>query len=139
MRHALALVRGRPFEEAHGYEWAFADMHVTHAECVVADVAHRLVELALASDDAPLALWATDRALRCCPGSEPLALDRMRAFHAAGDPAGIETTMRDLLASLDADDPHGVLHDDTIAAYHALLPERSGPRDRMRPPTEGAT
>lgn len=133
LRDALTLVRGRPFEEANGYEWAFADMHVTHAECVVADVAHRLVELALDAGDPGLALWATDRALRCCPANEPLSLDRMRAFHAAGDLAGVETTMRDLLASLDADEPEGVLHDDTIAAYQALLPERSGPRDRRRP------
>jgi hypothetical protein len=136
LQRALMLVRGRPFEEANGYEWAFADLHVAHAERVVTDVAHRLVELVLEAGETSVALWATEHALRCCPASEPLALDRMRAFHAAGDLAGVETTMRDLLASLDADAPEDVLHADTIALYQALCPERGGTRDRMRPHTE---
>jgi hypothetical protein len=57
----------------------------------------------------------------------------MRAFYAAGDLAGVETTMRDLLASLDSDDPELVVHPDTLSLFEELTGERSGPRDRMRP------
>jgi DNA-binding SARP family transcriptional activator len=133
LRAALARVRGRPFEEASGYEWAFAELHVAHAERVVTDTAIRLVDLALDAGDVALAVWATEQGLRCCPASEPLTQARMRAFHAAGDLAGIEASMRDLLASLESDDPAAVLHADTLTLYESLLPARSGPRDRRRP------
>ncbi len=133
LRDALGRVRGRPFEEAAGYEWAFAELHVAHAERIVTDAALRAVDLALELGEPAVALWATEQGLRCCPASEPLTQARMRAFHVAGDLAGVEAAIRDLLASLESDDPEAVLHADTLALYEELVPARSGPRERSRP------
>jgi hypothetical protein len=125
LRAALARVRGRPFEEPGGYEWAFAELHVAHAERVVSDAARRLAELALERGDARLALWAAEQGLRCCPASELLTQMRMRAADAAGDVAGVEAAMRDLLASLDATDPADVVHADTLGVYESLRASRT--------------
>lgn len=102
---ALNLVRGRPFDASAGYEWAFTELHVAHAERVVMDAAHHLAELALATDDWRRALWATEMGLRACPASEVLFQDRMRAYAAAGDRRGIDAALRDLRHTLAASDP----------------------------------
>ena len=47
LRHALELVRGRPFEVPGVYEWAYEELHVADAERVVSEAAHRLAEVAL--------------------------------------------------------------------------------------------
>ena len=119
LREALRLVRGRPFDAPSGYEWAYQELHVAHAERVVVDAAHRLAGLALEAGDSELALWATDQGLLCARLSELLVQDRMRAYHAAGDADGVERAMRELLASLEADDP-SVLRGDTIGLYEEL-------------------
>ena len=63
LREALELVRGRPFDVPAGYEWAYEELHVAHAERVVTEAAHRLATVALEAGEWQLALWATTRGL----------------------------------------------------------------------------
>ncbi|MEX0664716.1 MAG: bacterial transcriptional activator domain-containing protein [Acidimicrobiia bacterium] len=119
LRAALARVRGRPFDERAGYEWAFAEFHVAQAERIVTEVAHRLAELALESGDPAMARWAAEQGMVVVPASEPLAQNRMRAFAASGDLRGVDRTVRDLLASLGADDV-AALQDDTRELHEQL-------------------
>jgi hypothetical protein len=119
LREALGLVRGRPFEAPTGYEWAYQELHVAHAERVVEDAARLLAEWALEARDWELALWATEKGLLCASTSELLYQVRMRAYHAAGDAEGVERAMRELLAALEVDDP-SVLRSDTLSLFEQL-------------------
>ncbi|MEX1171832.1 MAG: bacterial transcriptional activator domain-containing protein [Chloroflexota bacterium] len=121
----LRLVRGRPFDESEGYEWAFADLHVAHAEQLVVDAAHTLAELALTASELSRARWAVEHGARACPSSEVLAQDRMRIAHAAGDLSGVDAVMRDLRAALDGEDPARALHPETFALYEHLKGRKS--------------
>lgn len=120
LRVALGRVRGRPFEERAGYEWAFAEFHVAHAERLACEAAEHLVEVALADGDWKLALWAAEQGMVAVPGSEQLACARMRAFAAGADLRGVHRAYRDLLASLGGDEAETSLHPDTLSLYHEL-------------------
>jgi hypothetical protein len=123
LREALALVRGRPFDAPSGYEWAYSELHVAHAERVVVDAAHRLAALALGAGEWREALWASEQGLSVAAWDESLYQDRMRALHAGGDVRGVDAAMRDLLAAVGADTPEGVLHSDTVELYERLRAE----------------
>jgi hypothetical protein len=123
LREALALVRGRPFDAPSGYEWAYGELHVAHAERVVADAAHRLAALALGAGEWRVALWASEQALSVAPCDESLHQDRMRALHAGGDARTLDAAMRDLLAAVGADAPERVPHPDTVELYEQLRAE----------------
>ena len=120
LREALELVRGRPFDVPAGYEWAYEELHVAHAERVVTEAAHRLADVALEAGEWQVALSATTQGLMGAPASELLYQDRMRAFHASGDAGGLEAAMRELVASVGAKDPDGVLQPDTVTLYEEL-------------------
>jgi Bacterial transcriptional activator domain len=132
LREALALVRGRPFDAPSGYEWAYSELHVAHAERVVVDAAHRLAALALGVGEWRVALWASEQGLLVAVCDESLYQDRMRALHAGGDVRGVDAAMRDLLAAVGAEAPEGVLHSDTVELYEQLRaqppPADSGPK-----------
>jgi hypothetical protein len=117
---ALTLVRGRPFDAPNGYEWAYRELHVAHAERVIADAAHTLAARALEVGEWREALWASEQGLLVVPGDESLYQDRMRAFHVGGDTRGVDAAMRDLLAAVGGDEPAGALHPDTIELYEEL-------------------
>lgn len=114
LHSALASVRGRPFEVSRGFEWAHRESHVTRAERLVVDAAHRLSTRALADGDWSEARWAVDRGLTAAPDSEVLLEDRRRVAAGAGDegepdapPDGAsndqetETQRRDAMALVD--------------------------------------
>jgi len=105
LRDALALVRGRPFATRAGYEWAFVDQLVFHAEQLVVDVAHHLGELCLAAADATGALWATASGLQARPGDETLYQLRMRAFAAQGNRTSVHRAWSELHTFLDGAEP----------------------------------
>jgi DNA-binding SARP family transcriptional activator len=134
LAQALELVRGRPFDAPTGYEWAFTELHVAHAERVIVDVAHELATVALTVGDWRRALWATDIGLRACPGSEQLYQDRMRAAAAGGDRGGIESAMRDLRRTLATADSSDMPSRDTVElAEHLHARLRNGaPTDAGR-------
>ncbi len=122
LRQALELVRGTPLESlsARSYEWAV--VHRTEMETVIAEVAERLALHYLDAEDPEQANWAARRGLAASPYDERLYRVLMRAAHAAGNPAGVETVWQELLTVLGAD-PDLIdedIHPETVALYTAL-------------------
>jgi hypothetical protein len=121
LRIALDLVRSLPFAGGRtGYEWAFAEGLVARMETVVAEAAHHLAQLALEARDPDLAQWAARQGLLASPGDEVLYRDRMLACDLAGNPAGVEAVMDELVAAVEAVEPYDTLHAETIALYERL-------------------
>ncbi len=121
LRIALELVRSLPFAGGRaGYEWAFAEGLVARMETVVAETAHHLAQLALEARDPDLAQWAACQGLLASPGDEVLYRDRMLACDLAGNPAGVEAVMDELVAVVEAVEPYDTLHAETIALYERL-------------------
>lgn len=127
LRSALDLVRGKPFEGARGYEWAFSEALISNVEATIADSAHQLATLYLAAGDAQEATWAAIRGLVAAPGDEILYRDRMLACDLAGNPAGVETVMDELCEIVESLEPYDELHPETLALY-----ERISHRKRTR-------
>ena len=125
LRAGLELVRGLPLAGARqGYEWAYAEGLVARIETVVADAAHHLAQLALEARDPDLAQWAACQGLLASPADEVLYRDRMLACDLAGNPAGVETVMDELVAAAEALEPYDTLHPETIALYERLSHRR---------------
>jgi DNA-binding SARP family transcriptional activator len=120
LRDALALVRGRPFATRAGYEWAYVDQLVFHAEQLVVDVANRLGELCLGVGDSVGALWATAGGLRGRPGDETLYQLRMRAFAAQGNRTSVHRSLDELRTFLDGAEPSAT----TREIYDELMGQR---------------
>ena len=120
LKQALELLRGQPFEGSQGYEWAYTEGIVVEAEALIADTAHRLAQIALASGDAALATWAATKGLMAVPGSEPLYRDRMQAAHLNGDPAAVDRIVDELCRYVETLDPLDDLHPDTIDLWHRI-------------------
>jgi two-component SAPR family response regulator len=117
LREALALSRGRPFATRTGYEWAFTDQLVFHAEQLVVDVAHLLGRLCLGMQDTTGAVWATAGGLRARPGDETLYQLRMRAFAAQGNRTSVHRALEELRTFLDGAEPS----DATMELYDHLM------------------
>jgi len=117
LREALDMARGRPFATRTGYEWAFADQLVFHAEQLVVDVAQRLGHLCLDGDDPSGALWATAGGLRARPGDESLYQLRMRAFAQQGNRTSVHRALEELRAFLVGAEPS----EPTMALYQGLM------------------
>lgn len=117
LHDALAMARGRPFATRTGYEWAFADQLVFHAEQLVVDVAHRLGELCLDADDPTGAVWATAGGLRARPGDESLYQLRMRAFARQGNRTSVHRALEELRGFLNGAEPSEA----TVDLYHSLM------------------
>jgi len=88
---ALSLVRGVPFDGATSelFEWTTVEHHTAAIEVAVAECAHWLVSLRLATGDGPGAEEAARRGLVGVPDSAVLHADLIRAATICGDPAGI--------------------------------------------------
>jgi DNA-binding SARP family transcriptional activator len=134
LHQALELVRGRALDSpaSRSYEWAV--VHRTEMETVIAETAERLGLLHLDAGDPEQANWAARRGLAASPYDERLYRVLMRAAHAAGNPAGVETLWQELLTVLgtDLDLVDEDLHPNTVALYTSLR----GPR-RPRPAQPG--
>jgi hypothetical protein len=113
-------VRGTPFEDSRGYEWAFSESIVAAAEAAIADASHRLAELCLAAGAHASANWAANRGLKACPGDEALYRDRMRACHLGGNPRGVEAAFEELCEFVDTLEPYDALQPETLATYQEL-------------------
>jgi len=126
LRQALDLVRGIPLDATTpgDYEWAFA--HRTEMESAIGDAAEQLARHYLDQHNHTDATWAARRGLLASPYDERLYRQLMRATYDAGNPAGVDTIMRELLHVLDAEDePLDDLHPDTIALYKKLRGTRA--------------
>jgi DNA-binding SARP family transcriptional activator len=132
LRHALELVRGRPFEVAgRGFDWAYVEGFVVSLENEIAAAAHQLASLCLEAGDPDGARWATRRGLRASPGNEQLYRDLMRAADFEGNRAGVEAVLKELAHVVEDDSPLDALHPDTVQLYNELTSrERPAPLTR---------
>lgn len=122
-RAALRLIRGRPFDGLRSPDWPLLDGHLAAIETVVVDLALRHADWALTGGDPDPATaeWSARQGLRVSPYDERLYRVLLRAADAAGNPAGVEATMRELV-QLVADDiePYDAVHPETLELYRRL-------------------
>ena len=117
---ALELVRGKQFEGARGYEWAYSEALIANTEAKIADAAHQLAKLYLDAGNPQEATKAAMRGLVAAPADEILYRDRMLAFDLAGNPAGVESVMDELCEVVEALEPYDELHPETLALYQRI-------------------
>lgn len=124
---ALRLLRGRPFDGLRSADWTILEGHQAAIESLVVDVASRFAESRI-SVDPSAAEWAARQALLVSPYDERMYRLLIRAADAAGNPAGVESAMRELV-KLVADDvePYDAVHPDTLELYRALSRRTSQP------------
>jgi len=120
-RQALRLIRGRPFDGIRSPDWVVLEGILASIEAVVVDVACRYAEYCLEAHEASRAEWAARQALRVSPYDERLYRVLLKASDAAGNPAGVESIMAELVHIV-ADDvePFDSVHPETLALYRRL-------------------
>jgi hypothetical protein len=120
-RDALGLIGGRPFDGLRSPDWVVLEGILATVEAGVVDLATRYAEHCLENIDPPGADWAARQGLRVSPYDERLYRVLMRASDVAGNPAGIESVMAELVR-LVADDvePFDAVHPETLALYRKL-------------------
>ena len=120
-REALRLIRGRPFDGLRSPDWVVLEGILATVDAVVVDLACRYAEHCLEDLDAPGAEWSARQGLRVSPYDERLYRVLLKASDAAGNPAGVESTMAELV-HLVADDvePFDAVHPETLALYRRL-------------------
>lgn len=120
-RRSLALVRGRPFDGLRAVDWAILEGVLPVIESSVVDVANQLASWALEIGDAATAQWAARQGLLVSPYDERLYRVLLRAADLAGNPAGVESTMAELVRLVAEDlEPYDAVHPDTLALYRTL-------------------
>jgi hypothetical protein len=113
-------------------DWVLLEGIQATIEAVVVDLACRSSEDCLASFDAAGAEWAARQGLRVSPYDERLYRVLMRCADAAGNPAGVEAIMAELV-HLVADDvePFDAVHPETLALYQSLSRRSMSSRARL--------
>jgi DNA-binding SARP family transcriptional activator len=126
-RKALELIRGRPFEGLRAPDWVLLEGIAANVEAVVVDLASRYAEHCLSVGDPGGAEWSARQGLRASAYDERLYRILLRAAEAAGNPAGVESVMAELVR-LVADDvePYDAVHPETLELYRSLT-RRSTP------------
>jgi len=121
LRQALELVRGRPFDGLRAADWPILEGIAPAIEAAVVDVAGRLAGLYLGRGDASGAEWAARRGLVVSPYDERLYRMLLRAADVAGNPAGVESVMSELLRLVaDEVEPFDSVHPSTMELYRSL-------------------
>ena len=141
LRAALELVRGQPFADTRGYEWAYSEGLVANIEVTVADAAHQLSALYLDVGDSAGATWAAERGLKAAPGDEILYRDRMLACDLAGNPAGVEAVMKELCEVVETSRSlrlRSIPRRSRCTSDSAVAGDGSGPLDVCRRPSTPA-
>jgi DNA-binding SARP family transcriptional activator len=123
---AVELVRGRPFEGLRSSDWPVLEGIGPAIEAAVVDVSGRLAGAYLARGDARGAEWSARRGLLVSPYDERLYRMLMRSSDLAGNPAGVEAVMAELV-KLVADDiePFDSVHPSTMDLYRSLTRRRT--------------
>jgi DNA-binding SARP family transcriptional activator len=129
LAEALRLVRGRPFQGLRSTDWALLEGITATIEATVVDAACRLAEHHLSMDNNPSAAEHAARlGLRVSEYDERLYRILLRAADAAGNPAGVESTMKELVHLVaDAVEPFDAVHPETLELYRKLS-RRAGVR-----------
>lgn len=134
LAEALALVRGRPFEDVpeSSFGWAWSEGVVSTMEVAVAEAAEQLAKLALEAGDPAQARWAARQGVLVIPSREALYQAWMRSAAATGNLDDLEQAWRDLWRALRAVDPLEEPRPDTLRLYESLrtsdrrIPEPAG-------------
>jgi hypothetical protein len=120
---AMQLVRGTPFQDAKGYEWAFAEGFITDMQAAIADAAHKLAALLIESEDAEQATWAARQGLLISSVDESLYRDLMLAAAQQGQLSTVKALMNELCSALDVEPDDG-LQAKTTRLYKQVLEGR---------------
>lgn len=118
---ALRLIRGRPFDGLRSTDWALLEGTVATMEAVVVDVASRQAEWCLERGDPAGAETAARQGLRVSAYDERLYRVLIRGADAAGNPAGIESAMHELVRLVGEEiEPYDAVHPETLELYRRL-------------------
>jgi DNA-binding SARP family transcriptional activator len=121
LKAALDLVRGRPFDGLRASDWPILEGISPAIEAGVVDVAGRLAGIHLRNGDAAQAEWAARRGLVVSPYDERLYRMLLRAADGAGNPAGVESVMAELIRLVaDEVEPFDSVHPSTMELYRSL-------------------
>jgi DNA-binding SARP family transcriptional activator len=125
-RAAMELVRGRPFDGLRASDWPILEGLSAAIEASVVDVATRLASRCIAARDPAGAEWAARRGLLVSPYDERLYRMLLRAADLAGNPAGVEAVMSELLHLVaDGVEPFDSIHPETTDLYRSLTRRQS--------------
>ena len=128
-RAALELVRGRPFEGLRASDWPVLEGIAPAIEATVVDVSGRLAGASLRSGDPGGSEWAARKGLLVSPYDERLYRMLMRAADGAGNPAGVEAAMEELVRLVaDGIEPLDSVHPSTLQLYRSLSRRRPDAR-----------
>ncbi len=120
-RGALLLVRGRPFDGLRAADWTMLEGVVATIEAVVVDVATRFAEASMQRGLPADAEWAARQGLRVSTYDERLYRILLRCADLAGNPAGVEAVMSELVQLVaDGVEPFDAVHPETLALYRQL-------------------
>jgi DNA-binding SARP family transcriptional activator len=118
---ALELLRGRPFEGLRSADWALLEGIVATIEAEVVDLAMRYTQRCLDTGAAASAERAARQALRVSPYDERLYRVLLRTADLAGNPAGVESVMAELVYLVaDGVEPFDAVHPETLDLYRSL-------------------
>ncbi|HVC71810.1 MAG TPA: bacterial transcriptional activator domain-containing protein [Acidimicrobiales bacterium] len=125
-RYALELIRGRPFEGLRAPDWVLLEGISANIEAVVVDLASRYAEHSLAAGDPSEAEWSARQGLRVSAYDERLYRVLLLAADSAGNPAGVESVMAELVHLVAEDvEPFDAVHPETLDLYRTLSRRRS--------------
>jgi DNA-binding SARP family transcriptional activator len=120
-RDAIELIRGRPFEGLKAPDWVLLEGIAANVEAVVVDLVSRYSEFCLSSGDPGGAEWSARQGLRVSAYDERLYRILLRAADAAGNPAGVESAMAELVRLVAEDvEPFDAVHPETLELYRTL-------------------
>jgi DNA-binding SARP family transcriptional activator len=138
-RSALELVRGRPFEGLRSSDWPILEGIGPAIEAGVVDLSGRLAGACLQAGDARGAERSARQGLLVSPYDERLYRMLLRAADLAGNPAGVESIMGELLHLVAEDvEPLESVHPSTMQLYRTLTRRRGriGPTGVETDPVE---
>jgi hypothetical protein len=124
LARALDLIHGQLLDghDPRSYAWLAADPLEYHATAQVADVAHRLCELCLATGDSRGAMDAARSGLRFAFYDEMLWRDLLTAAHATGEEHVLRGVVGELSARVSLDEVLPRMAPQTEALIDELLP-----------------
>ena len=120
-QRALELIRGRPFEGLRAPDWVLLEGIAANVEAIVVDVSCRFAEHCLSVGDPGTAQWSARQGLQVSAYDERLYRILLRAADAAGNPAGVESVMTELVRLVAEDvEPYDAVHPETLDLYRTL-------------------
>jgi DNA-binding SARP family transcriptional activator len=130
-KRALELIRGRPFEGLRSTDWAVFSHVQANIESLVVDVSVRRAEYCMEQEDPSGAEWSARQGLLVSPYDERLYRLLMKAADLAGNPAGVEAVMSELLQLVGGEvEPYDSVHPETYDLYRSLSRRQVPARQR---------